>query len=189
MSTLTLTCEALVLDASAAISLAASRRPAEILRALPIKAAVIDITRRQEIKYIWGGPETNVRERKEAIDLQPLIDRGLLLEIELEDAEYVTMVNLAARRLGNGESAATAVALHRGWGVCTDDYTALPQLQQFAPSVPFVVTSQLLQHWAMTASIGEADLRAVIQSMRLRAGFGSSGRDVLAGWLQQYLEA
>jgi predicted nucleic acid-binding protein len=188
MSTLTLDCMCLVLDASTVISLAASRRIDEILSSLPVRAAVIDITRRQEIRYIWGGPETNVRQVREPIDLQPLLDRRLLIEVELEEAEYITMVTLAARRLGNGESAATAVALHRGWGVCTDDYAAIPHLQQFAPSVPFVVTSRLLQHWATTTSATEADLRSVVQSMRLRAGFGQSSRDVLAGWLQQYLE-
>lgn len=188
MSTLMLTCKGLLLDASAVISLAASRRMDAIIASLPVKAAVVDLTRRQEIKYIWGGPEHDVRERKETIDLQPLIDRGLLREVELDDAEYGTMLNLAALRLGNGESAATAVALHRGWAVCTDDYVALPQLQQSAPSVPFVVTSQLLQHWATVTFASEADLRTVIQSMRMRAGFGRSSRELLASWLQRYLD-
>lgn len=188
MSTLTLSCERLLFDASAVISLAASRHMGEILASLPVKAAVVDLTRRQEIRYIWGGDEPDVRARKEAIDLQPLIDRGLLMEVELTDAECETMVNIAALRLGNGESAATAVAVHRCWAVCTDDYAALPDLQQFAPRVPFVVTSQLLQHWAIVSGATDADLRAVIRSMRLRAGFGRSGRELLAGWLQKYLE-
>ena len=188
MSILTLDCTCIILDASTVISLAASRRMDAILGSLPVRAAVVDITRRQEIRYIWGGSETNVRERKEQIDLQPLIDRHLLLEVELEEVEYTTMVNFATRRLGNGESAATAIALHRGWGVCTDDYAAIPKLRQTASSVPFIVTSQLLQHWAPVSNASKPDLRAVIQSMRLRAGFGRSSQDVLAGWLQQYLE-
>jgi hypothetical protein len=173
MSTLTLTCERLLLDASAAISLFASRRMGDILAALPMRAAVIDITRRQEVKYIWSGPETSIRDQKEAIDLQPLINRGLLLEIELTDTEFVTMVELAARRMGNGESAATAVAMHRGWAVCSDDYAAMPRLKQFAPSVAFVATSQLVQHWAVVTSPPETVLRATIQSMQLRAGLAA----------------
>jgi predicted nucleic acid-binding protein len=188
MTTLTLTCKHLLLDASAAISLFASRRMGEIIAALPVKVAVIDITRQQEIKYIWGGSEPNVHECKEAINLQPLIDRGLILEIELDDAEYVTMVNLAALRLENGESAATAVAFHRGWGVCIDDFRALPRLQQFAPQVPFVATSQLLQHWATVKNPMEVDLRATIQSMQQRGGFGRSTREPLTAWLRPYLD-
>lgn len=188
MSTLSISCGYLLLDASAAISLFASRRMDDILASLPCKASVIDIIRNHEIRYIWGGSEPNVRECKESIDLQPLIDENVLTEVTLSDSEYVTMVNIAAQSLGNGESAATAVALHRGWGVCTDDYRGLPRLRRLATNVPFVVTTQLVHHWAMMANPTEAEVRTALHSMQLRAGFGCATQEPLSGWLQQYLD-
>ncbi|MEN9935959.1 MAG: hypothetical protein RLZZ387_2538 [Chloroflexota bacterium] len=176
----------LLLDASSVISLVASGRVDEMLAALPVRACVIDITRRQEIRYIWSGPEPNVRQRREAIDLQPLINRGLLSEVSLDFDETVTMVNLAAQNLGNGESAATAIALHRGWGVCTDDFEALPRLRRYAPKVVFLATSQIIQQWAIESAASDDTIHEVLRSMRMRGGYGISTRDVLVAWLQSY---
>jgi len=189
MSLLTLTCEYLLLDASSAISLYASRRLAEIIVSLPVKIAVVDLVRQKEARFVWDGPELAIRQRTEPIDLQPLIDRGLITEVSLADKEYMTMVNLAAHNLGNGESATTAVALHRGWGVCMEDFEALPRIRSAVPNVPLVVTSQLLQHWATTRGASEGDLRTIIRAMRLRGGYGLSKKDPLVLWLQAYIDA
>lgn len=189
MSTLSLPCSHLLLDASTVISLYAGRRMQTILRSLPMKAAVVDLTCQQEILYIWGGSDDNVRVYKEEIDLQPLFDCNLLVEVSLENDEYTTMVNLAACKLGNGESAATAVALHRGWGVCTDDYQALSRIYRVAPGVPCITTSAILRHWAITTQASDADIRAVIQAMHRRGGYGCGEPDGQAAWVQQYLES
>jgi hypothetical protein len=187
MSLPDLTCEYLLLDASSAISLYASRRFQEIVASLPLKAAIIDLVRQKEVRFVWDGPEENIRQLMEPIDLQPLIDRSLITEVSLDDNEYVTMVNLAARNLGNGESAAAAVALHRGWGICTDDFEALPRIRKVVPGALLTVTSQLLYHWATSTNASDRDIRMVVQAMRLRGSYGLSKKEPLMEWLKAYI--
>src|SRR5215218_2645465 len=107
MSLLALTCEYLLLDASSVISLYTSRQFREIVASLPLKVAIVDLVRQKEVQFVWDGSEASIRQLKEPIDLQPWIDQNLITEVSLDDDEYMTMVNLAARKLGNGESAAT----------------------------------------------------------------------------------
>lgn len=187
MSLFDLTCEYLLLDASSAISLYASRRFREIIASLPVKAAIIDLVRQKEVRFVWDGPEMAIRQLMEPIDLQPFIDQGLITEVALDDDEYVTMVNLAAHKLGNGESAAAAVALHRGWGVCTDDFEAQPRIRKVVPNVPLIVTSELLQHWATMTRVNEGDIRTVVRTMQLRGSYGLSKKDPLLDWLNTYI--
>ncbi len=123
----------------------------------------------------------------DAVDISPLVARGLLevLAVETPD-EAASYVSFAAE-LDDGEAMTCALALHRGALVATDDRKALRLLAARAPQIRVRSTAQLLKEWADSASLAPTELRAVLTDVRQRARFAPGRHDPLHSWWEAAL--
>ncbi len=174
----------LLLDASCAISLYATRKMDEILQVLPVKVAVVDIVYQDEILYVWDKPGEHGAQYKEPINLQPLFDQGLLYKVSLVEEDYAVAIDCAALNLGNGECYTAAVAQRCHWAIGIDDQRARNCFAQTIPQIQLVSTSQIVKYWAETQTISDAEIRTVLKNMGMRK---PPKRDVLYNWLAYYL--
>ena len=174
------------LDACCLLNLCATRQPENILRTLPLRAAVAEMAA-GEVRFLrrgGAGPDANGRD---AIDLQPLISSGLLTLLRLEtDQEIATFVQFAAD-LDDGEAMTIALALRRGLAVATDDRKALKLLARYAPHLPTFTTAGLLHQWAGIQQPSLEELRRVLLDVQERARFAPGRHDPLQGWWQAAL--
>lgn len=139
----------LVLDASVVINLLGTAQPVEILAGLR-QRCVIEQKTLQEVKR-HPIPGFQLEER-----LEVLFRDGLLEVVRMTDAEYEVFVELVHAplgvRLGDGESAAIAIAL-RGASIVLDERRARRRVAERLPalatvsSLRLVLTSAHRQHW------------------------------------------
>jgi len=168
------------------LNLCATRQLENILRTLPLRAAVTEMAA-GEVRFLRrGGPGPDAGEW-DAIDLQPLIADRLLTILRPEsDQEIATFVYLAAA-LDDGEAMTIALALRRGLPVATDDRKALKVLARHAPHLPTFTTASLLHQWASIQQLSHVELRRVLSDVQERARFAPSRHDPFQGWWQAAL--
>ena len=172
----------IVLDACCVLTLYASRRMREILASVEPQIVVCRYILEEEALYTFTGPDEDVRSVKAPIDLNPLIDEGLLEITSLSgEAETLSFVNLASR-LDDGEAQTIALAVNRNWGVATDERKASNIVREIAPSLQIITTPDFLKHWADTAKIPESEIRAVLRSIHSRAIYRPGRRHPLYDW-------
>ena len=125
----------LILDACCAINLHMSGHMEEILQAIPGYVALAIFVLDEEI----------LRS-----NIQPLVDQGLIRAVSLEsEAEENAFVNFAVE-LDDGEAVTGAIAMHRHWGIATDDRKARRVFARTNPHVQLLSTPELIKHWADT---------------------------------------
>ena len=94
-----------------------------IRKAMGVDVFVADQVRSEALKVGHGSGDDVIAE-PELVNLQPLIESGVLQVAHLNgDAEFTALVGLA-RDLGDGEAECGAIAACRGWRVATDDKKA-----------------------------------------------------------------
>jgi hypothetical protein len=131
----------LLLDACIILSVYASRRMEEILRANegPFLVAEAVLHEALYVHVNVGG----VRE-KEPVLLEPLLTAGILAVVEPEsEDELLTFFDLALQ-LDDGEAMSGAIALHRGYRIATDDEKMIRLLGQ---RLAIVGTLNLVRAW------------------------------------------
>jgi len=175
--------ECIILDACCIINLYASRHFGNILEAIPSSVAVATYIREEALK-IYGGPDEYVMQKEEQIDLQPFIDRGLLLPVSPEtEAENVTYVNFATS-LDDGEAITGAIAVHRNWAIGSDDRRAISFFAKEAPHLQRISTLELLKHWVDTTGLPADVVCNVLRNVRIRAKYVPHSRHPLYYWWQ-----
>jgi len=178
--------DCLILDACCIINLVASGYMPEILRSVPSKMAVAEYVHEVETLRVYDGPEDDVRRSAKRIELQPLIEDGLLMVVSLDsEAEKIIFINLAAE-LDDGEAYTGAIASHRGWAIATDDRKATALLTRYFPRLQIVSTPEILKHWADSNSPPREVLRAAIRNIRLRGDFDVGPHHPLYAWWQSH---
>ncbi len=165
MAILSFAHDVLLLDASSAISLYASGKMREIIEALPVKVAIVADVRRDEVLYFKRKGERNSTWEKASIDLQPLIEQGLLTEVNLIAEDYEMMVNFDALNLDSGESFTAAVALRCNWAICVDEKRATKRFPNAIPQIQLVSTLQIFQHWVKEAQVTKEEVWLVLQKI------------------------
>lgn len=174
-------CQIALLDSCSLLNLYATRRLAEILRALGVRFAVAAAVASEAV-YVLGGGEGEAATEREPVDLRPLIASGLLDVWSPEsEAEYVSFVNFAAE-LDDGEAMTCALALHRGGAVVTDDRKTLRILPRLAPGARALTTSQVLRLWSDVSGVDSSVLRAALLDVQARGRFTPGKHDPLADW-------
>ena len=159
----------ILLDACCVMTLYASGRMREILASIQPQMVVCRYILEKEALYTFTGPDEDVRSEKTPIDLTTLIDEGHIEITSLSgEAETLSFVNLASR-LDDGEAQTIAIAVNRNWGVATDEKKAGKVLREIAPTLQIITTPDFLKHWADSAKIPEAEVCAVLRSVRRRA--------------------
>ena len=85
-----------------------------------------------------------------SINLRPLVAQGLIRAVSPDsETEENSFVNFAAE-LDDGEAVTGAIAMHRNWGIATDDRKARRVFARTNPHVQLLSTPELIKHWADT---------------------------------------
>src|SRR5438034_11240497 len=103
------------------------------------------------------------------VNLQPLVDRGLItMEALAQPAEETLFVALSVK-LADGEAEAGALAISRGYILATDDRKARRITVEQHAGLCLLGTLDLLREWQQVAGPSEADLRHVLHQISQRA--------------------
>ena len=169
-----------LLDACCLINLYATNRCREILEAAPYTFAAarnaID-----EADYLITVASDGSCE-KQPIDWTPLLAANVLSIVELEgSAEDVLFVDLSVR-LDDGEAATLAIAIHRGYGVVTDEKKASHLLREEVPGCLIGGTLDLMKEWEDTTQPQASDLSEALRNIRDLAHYRPPLSHELYGW-------
>lgn len=175
--------DCIILDACCVMNLYASRKMSEILETIPKPVAIAAYIHKEEALWVYGGPDDNVTQEKERIDLQPLIERRLLTVVSPEtETEQNTFVAFATILGDDGESITGAIALHRNWVIATDDKKASRFFNREAPQLQIISTLELLKHWVNTVQPPSEIISTTLRAMQQRANYKPSDKHPLYGW-------
>ena len=143
----------LLLDASCLLNLYATGRMRDIAASTGYQFEIADYVLQYETLYVLQTSPEGTGEERIPVDLDTLIDDGLLRVVELEgDDPLASFVRLASL-VDDGEAATGALALHRDCSVAIDDRKARRVLGEIMPEVTLVSTLELTQLWAQEASV------------------------------------
>ena len=113
MADLTFSHDCIILDACCVINLYASQQMEEILTVIPPAVCIAAYVKDKEILKTYNRSTGNAED----IDLQVLIERDILLPVDLDlETEAETHVTFAAV-LDDGEAITGAIAFHRKWAI------------------------------------------------------------------------
>ena len=177
----------LLLDACCVINLFGSKREAEILAALEQPVAVAAHVADDEALYVYSGPPDNIRQSKEPIRFDALIQQGLVTVASLAGEREPEMFVRLAAALDDGEAMTAAIAVERGWAIATDDGRAINYLAAHYPAVNIVTTPALLRRWVEARQPAAREVRDTLEAVRLRANFAIGPKHSLYAWWQSWL--
>lgn len=161
--------DCIILDACCAINLHASGHMENILKAIPGTVALATFVLDEEI----------LRS-----NLQSFVKRGLIRTVSLDsEAEEISFVNFAVE-LDDGEAVTGAIAMHRHWGVATDDRKAQRVFARSNPGLQLLSTPELLKHWADTHNPPLEVVREVLLNIQTQASYKPSTTHSLHAWWQ-----
>lgn len=174
--------ESVVVDACCLINLFAASEIAEQLAAIGgewhVPSAVIAETLFLHIKQLDGSTT------KELVDLQSLIDDGVLAECTIVGHEELELYVNLATRLDDGESMALAIAKMRGWTLSTDDRKAKRLASELDVSV--LSTPEIMKQWADVATPSHQEIQIALRRIENHASFFPSQRDSLYAWWRSF---
>jgi hypothetical protein len=166
-----------MLDACCTLNFSATNRAADLLNDLPYRF-VIGTRARSEAQWL-AAPGS---EEREPVDLQPLIEQGLITEARLEhEEETVIFVQLAAR-MGDGEAEAAALAVYRSYVLATDDRKARRILSGAHPALRLTGTLELLREWQEITRPGNREMAALLRRISERATYRPGPLNPLRPW-------
>jgi len=174
-------------DACGLLNLAATSAAGEILASQGCPSYVARQVREGEVLYQRPLPEEDPEGRLVPVDLSPLFEANLMVEIEPTEGERESAV-IFAQEIDDGEALTAAIARHRRLRVATDDRAAIRLLTSLAPPIPVLRTPDWLRTWAAGAGVERAALAAAARRITLCARFvprrGTPDHD----WWQDRLE-
>lgn len=163
-----------ILDACVLINLLASGEIEGVLRVAARNSLICSAVEGESIYLRTDDPKSPL----DLIDLQPLIDSGLLTVCHLEgDYEAELYVDYASA-LNDGEAMSLAIALARGLVLATDERKARRLFLEAARDVKRLTsTSELLRQWAEAESVTVDRLKAVLLQIERRARYQPPSND------------
>jgi len=154
-----------VLDASVIINLLGSGLPDRILTAVPGSRLVVENTSREVMRH-------PLDRSSRADPVEPLIRAGLLEQVSLTAESLVTFMGLVGAEspndLGDGESAAIAMAHHLQLAVALDDQKARRIAREKFPTLRVVSSVDLFALPEVAAALGN-DLADALFSALINA--------------------
>lgn len=176
--------ECIILDACCIINLYASKQIEEILRIIPKSVCVAAYVKNDEVLKTYDVSSNTAKD----VDLQSLIDGGLLILVDLDlETEAETRVNFATV-LDDGEAVTGAIALHRNWAIATDDKVAIKVFKREAPRLQIITTPELIKHWVDTTTPPLEVINQCLQNITLGASYRPPRGHPLYNWWQNNSE-
>ena len=184
-SPLTSSHNGIILDACCVMNLYASGQMAEVIASIIELVAVTVYVKNIEALFIYKQSSPDTLPAKVSVDLQPLIDQGLLQTVDLEtDAEKISFINLTASRMDDGEAMTGAIALHRHWAIATDDRQCRTVFRREAPQIQLISTAELVKHWVDTIKPEACVVCQVLKNIEAGANYLVGVKDPLYNWWQ-----
>jgi hypothetical protein len=174
-----------VVDACCLLNLCASGRLREVL-SLGAGRRIVASRAHAECGYLIGEPDASGVKAREPIDLQPVIQSGLLEVLAIStDSELQDFVEWAGS-VDDGEAETVALALSNGarW-IATDDSKARREIAARVPALRLLDTPLLMRHWARSTSATPEALREVLRAIESRARFWPAGDAEHGSWWHQ----
>jgi hypothetical protein len=160
-----------------------------VLAALPIPAMIADVVFEEEPLRILRKVNEEEGFVHTQIDLQPILNAGLLIMASLSSAaEEAAMVTLAATLDADGVATTAALAQQRGWAIGVDGPAALGLLRQHLPDVQIVSTPLLMQQWVEHSRPPSHVLRAALQNIHQGTRYAPPDQDPLYFWWKEALK-
>ena len=156
----------IIQDACVLINLLAGGRFEDMAHGCGFRFAIASIVAKEALflRNIDSGEH-------EKIDLQPIIDRGLLevlaVESNVEKLRYIEM----ALDLDDGEAESVAIAEARALALATDDKKARKIIERRGLKIELWSTCGLLQHWQSKCAVSDDELGSVLISISSRAKY------------------
>jgi predicted nucleic acid-binding protein len=151
-----------VLDASVVINLLGCGAGERVLRALPGRHVIADVTSREIVRHPMASAGRGA-------PLQPLLDAGLLERVELMPAAIATFLRLVGADppddLGDGESAAIALAEQLGLSIALDDAKARRIVREKFSNLQLQTSVDLLALPSVAAALGEGLADAMFSAL------------------------
>jgi hypothetical protein len=141
---------------------------ADILSGRPERQAIVEEVGRESQFVFRDGNDPNRRIR-ETVYWDDFISSGLLTLVDdPSEAEAQTFVDLSVV-LDDGEAMTGAIAIHRGYGVITDDRKA----SRILSGLGIVITSSLdlVAEWIEESRIPSEQAATVLLDIRIRARY------------------
>lgn len=158
----------LLVDPCSLINLFASRHLAEIVSGRLERLAIVEEVRRESQFVFRDGNDSNRRIREPVIWDDFISSDLLTLVDDPSEAEAQTFLDLSLV-LDDGEAMTGAIALHRGFGVITDDRKAGRLLTEFGIDV--LSSLDLVAQWIEEAGIPVEQAAAILRAIRIRARY------------------
>ena len=163
--TLSITKSVIILDASCLINLYATNHMAEILQSIPQSITVAAYVFNKEA--LWIKEYIGEEWAKKDIQLQPLVDTGLLTLVTLlGETESNLHVLLSSKIRDEGESRTGAIAINRDWAVTLDDRKARRVISETNSHIELIYSLELVKHWVETEKINSSTLKDVLEAIR-----------------------
>jgi predicted nucleic acid-binding protein len=173
--------ELALIDACSVINLWASRRIEEIMMSSTLVFGVTDIVVGEalHVRRVVAGPD---EDEFEQIDLEPLLARGLITKLSLENERELSRFIEFASEIDDGEAATCALAVERNHAVVTDDRKTRRILREHFPSITTITTSGLLKSWATDEDVPDSVVCQVLRDIREFARFAPGRQDPYREW-------
>lgn len=177
----------LILDANSLICLYASQQIIPILKAIPKTIAVATYVTQKEALWIRGESSELGRDERESIQVQPLVDSGLLQIVTIDSEEEAEMfATFASQIRDQGEAITGAIALNRNWAIVLDDEKARRLFQRSAAHLQLIYTLELVKYWVDLACPAENLIIETLQNIRKRAIYTPRKQNPLYAWWHLY---
>lgn len=174
----------IILDACIVMNLYASGQMENILTAISEMFAVAPYVVEIEALSIYANSK-HTPNKKERIQLQSFLDKGLLLAVDLESAdERASFLAFSSQRLDDGEAITMAIAQHRHWAVATDDRRAIHIFNSQGNHIQILSTPELIKHWQERARPSPNVLYQTIIDIELKANYLVGKNHPLYQWWQ-----
>jgi hypothetical protein len=180
--------DGVILNACCLRNIYASECMVAILEALPIPTMIARIVYEEQPLRILRENQEREGFVMEHIDLQPMLNAGLLVMASLtSEAEEAMMIDLAAV-LEDDEATTAALSQLRGRAIGVDGPATTVLLRQHLPDIQIVSTPILIQHWIEYSRPPSRALRAALQNIHQGTGYAPPVHHPLYPWWQEVLE-
>lgn len=174
--------ERLLLDCCSLLNLYATNRIGDILAPFAAPTVVARVVQATEALWVGSGPRDDPGADYEVVDLEPLVQAGVLRIEEPESDEELALFVEFAVQLGDGEAMSGALAATRAYTIVTDDGAAIRVFSTSSPPVRTRSTASVVKQWAEAESLSVPELSETLQTIERRASFHPPRRDPLRSW-------
>lgn len=175
-----------ILDACSVICLEAAgilQRVPHILPGDCLIASAVAV----EAQWVFSWPAGDGSQEHVAIDLSILFANGLLKMVTPEtEAEAERFVQLAGTVMDNGEAMSTAIALHRGATLITDERVATNYCRR--ESIACLSSLDIVKAWAEHDQASSEEISRALAGIVQRARYRPPRSHSLFQWWIQYVD-